>query len=172
MTEFAVVAAGPGDVGLLADLQNHCFVEPWGQDGVAKMLALSGAFATLARATLGRRRQAVGFSVCQVVMEQADLLTLGILPGLRRRGFGRLLLVDTLTRCRQLGATHLFLEVAEDNEPARQLYERSGFDVIGRRKGYYRDAAGAKVTALVLRRALGDQAPPLQPADPHLISRV
>ena len=47
----------------------------------------------------------------------------------------------------------VFLEVDEDNEPARRLYRRAGFREVARRKGYYQ-AAGQSTAALVLRRDL------------------
>jgi ribosomal-protein-alanine N-acetyltransferase len=48
----------------------------------------------------------------------------------------------------------VFLEVDEDNEPARRLYRRAGFREVGRRPGYYPQAGGNAATALVLRRDL------------------
>ena len=38
--------------------------------------------------------------------------------------------------------------------PALRLYQRAGFQEVGRREGYYRDPAGKAVAALVLRRDL------------------
>ena len=48
----------------------------------------------------------------------------------------------------------VFLEVEEDNTPARRLYQRSGFREVGRRPGYYRQDRDKAATALVLRRDL------------------
>ena len=31
----------------------------------------------------------------------------------------------------------VFLEVRESNDPAKRLYERAGFETVGRRTGYY-----------------------------------
>ena len=48
------------------------------------------------------------------------------------------------------GMRAVFLEVDEDNKPARKLYARAEFREVGRRPGYY---SGGK-SALVLRRDL------------------
>jgi ribosomal-protein-alanine N-acetyltransferase len=48
----------------------------------------------------------------------------------------------------------VFLEVEENNQPARQLYQRSGFTVAGRRERYYRQASGEQLNALLMRRDL------------------
>ena len=53
-----------------------------------------------------------------------------------------------------LGAPAVFLEVDEDNEPARRLYQRAGFREVGRRPGYYQQGRDHAATALVLRRDL------------------
>jgi ribosomal-protein-alanine N-acetyltransferase len=45
----------------------------------------------------------------------------------------------------------LLLEVRADNVPARNLYERGGFDVISVRRRYYRGG----IDALVMRRLIG-----------------
>ena len=50
------------------------------------------------------------------------------------------------------GLRAVFLEVDEDNAPARRLYARAGFREVGRRPGYY--PSGGSRAALVLRRDL------------------
>ncbi|HYS83865.1 MAG TPA: GNAT family N-acetyltransferase, partial [Bradyrhizobium sp.] len=52
------------------------------------------------------------------------------------------------------GVRKVFLEVEENNQPARRLYERGGFAVAGRRERYYREANGKQLNALLMRRDL------------------
>lgn len=154
MTRPAVVAAGPGDLERLSELQATCFLEPWGAKSLAKTLSLPGAFALLLRDTTAAGRISAGFAVVQMASDQADLLSFGIIPGQRRRGLGRRLLDGTLARAAAGGAGSMFLEVAEDNLAAIALYSGHGFEIIGRREGYYRDAAGRRVAAITMRRAI------------------
>jgi ribosomal-protein-alanine N-acetyltransferase len=58
-----------------------------------------------------------------------------------------------LRRLAGVGLRAVFLEVDEDNAPARRLYARAGFREVGRRPGYYPQGRAAKA-ALVLRRDL------------------
>ncbi|MBI1779240.1 MAG: GNAT family N-acetyltransferase [Proteobacteria bacterium] len=152
VTDPAIVAAIQSDTATLAWLQGQCFDDPWGRVGFGRMLSLPGAFALICRTTLQRGRVSVGFAVCQVVGEQAELLTLGVLPERRREGHARRLLAESCARARQRGAGHMFLEVAEDNLPGQVLYKSFGFVVVGRRPGYYRDQMGRRVAALTMRR--------------------
>jgi ribosomal-protein-alanine N-acetyltransferase len=53
-----------------------------------------------------------------------------------------------------LGTHTVFLEVDEDNSPARRLYARRQFHQVGERKGYYPRGQGGPTAALILRRDL------------------
>lgn len=66
-----------------------------------------------------------------------QVMTVGTRPDAQGRGIGRLLLDALLRHARDLGAGDVLLEVRVDNEPALRLYERAGFERLGRRKGYY-----------------------------------
>ena len=66
---------------------------------------------------------------------------------------GATLLEGALELSRMAGAEAVFLEVAENNNPACQLYTRHGFIKIGRRPNYYRQKDAA-VAALVMRLEL------------------
>jgi hypothetical protein len=52
---------------------------------------------------------------------------MGVVPDLRRRGIGELLMRDVLDAARGLGLRRVTLEVLEQNEGARRLYDRIGF---------------------------------------------
>ena len=85
---------------------------------------------------------------------EAELLTLGAAPAARRRGAARALLAGFAAEARARGAEVAFLEVAEDNAPARALYHAAGWAQAGRRKAYARRPDGTRMDALVLRLPL------------------
>ncbi|MBM3545690.1 MAG: GNAT family N-acetyltransferase [Alphaproteobacteria bacterium] len=154
MTRSTVVLAGIEDVERLAEMQATCFDEPWGSASIAKTLSLPGAFAMVLRDTTPAGRISAGFAIVQVVTDQADLLTLGVVPGLRRRGYGKRLLAAALAEATKRGAKLVFLEVAENNLGGVALYRRAGFETMGRREGYYRDREGRRVAAVTMRREI------------------
>ena len=82
---------------------------------------------------------------------QAEVLTLATHPDAARRGLARALLLESIPL---LSAPVLFLEVAEGNAPAIALYRSLGFEVFGRRPGYYSTPTGRE-TALLMQRRLG-----------------
>ena len=79
---------------------------------------------------------------------------IAIAPARRGRGLSRRLLDLHLRRLAGIGMRRVFLEVDEDNMPARRLYARAGFRDVGRREAYYQERPGRSAAALVLRRDL------------------
>jgi ribosomal-protein-alanine N-acetyltransferase len=115
-------------------------------------MALPGVFGLLALA----QGVPVGFALGQVVLEEAELLTLGVLPEARRRGHGRRLLQAVCAGAARRGAGRITLEVAETNRDAQRLYRGAGFLAAGRRRKYYRSVGGNCADALILARPLED----------------
>ncbi|MGC4648503.1 GNAT family N-acetyltransferase, partial [Escherichia coli] len=72
----------------------------------------------------------------------------------RGRGLSRDLLRTHLGHLAGHGLKTVFLEVEENNRPARALYGRAGFRVVGRRERYYKDASGEQLNAVVMQRDL------------------
>lgn len=68
--------------------------------------------------------------------------TLGVMPSYRRHGIARAL----LRKCeRELGMPAVRLSVRASNQPAIQLYENAGYDVVDRWKKYYTGGEDALV---------------------------
>lgn len=95
-----------------------------------------------------------GFAILQVLPPEAELLTIAVDPAAQGRGVGTALLRAAMSRARLCGARTMWLDVAEDNAPARALYARAGFAETGRRPGYYARTRGKAVDALLLSRGL------------------
>lgn len=92
----------------------------------------------------------VAFRIISRVLDEAHLLNIGVAPEHRRRGIARHLMEQAMTDCAADGAANLYLEVRAGNRPARALYEHLGFQVIGRRKGYYPAVEGREDAMLMM----------------------
>lgn len=125
----------------LAALHAEAFAAPWGAAAFETLLASPGVFALM---------EEDGLILCRVVADEAEILTLAVRPAARRRGLGARLTREAAAAATALGATRLFLEVAEDNPAARALYARLGFAAAGRRRGYYPRSDGLAADALIL----------------------
>ncbi|OYX58283.1 MAG: ribosomal-protein-alanine acetyltransferase [Brevundimonas subvibrioides] len=125
----------------LADLHAAAFDAPWPAKAFADLLGQAGVFL---------EGEADGFVLIRTVADEAEILTLAVRPAARRKGLGARLLRAATVRAAAIGATRMFLEVAEDNAPARALYGALGFEAAGRRPRYYPRADGPAVDALLL----------------------
>ena len=142
--------AGPRDAAAIAKLHAASFHRGWSDGEIEQMLLERNTVAH--RAMVGRSLE--GFILSRLVAGEAEILSVAVAAARRGRGLARALLDLHLRRLAGLGARAVFLEVDEDNEPARRLYRRSGFREVGRRPGYYQQGRERPATALVLRRDL------------------
>lgn len=150
---LAIAEAGVEAAALLAALHRAGIGTAgpaWDEAGFAALLRHPGRRALIALAA----GAPVGLVLVGVAADEAEILTLAVLPQWRRQGAGRALVEAALGHAARQGATRLVLEVAVRNAPARALYAALGFAEIARRRAYY---AGGE-DALVLARPAGPAA--------------
>lgn len=94
-------------------------------------------FARLLGQPAGRR--IIGYAGFWFVVDEAHINTLAVHPHWRGRGVGERLLTALLSQALDLGAVEATLEVRAGNTIAQNLYHKYNFEVVGRRKHYYRD---------------------------------
>ncbi|MCL7462756.1 ribosomal protein S18-alanine N-acetyltransferase [Pseudomonas sp. NW5] len=99
--------------------------------------------------------QQVGHGVINLILDEAHLLNITIKPQSQGRGLGLRLLEHLMQRARARGGNECFLEVRASNQSAYRLYERFGFNEIGRRRDYY-PLAGGREDALIMACPLFD----------------
>ena len=95
----------------------------------------------------------MAFSVMSYAPGEAHLLNICVKPELQGRGIGARVLQQLIARAREKKADTLFLEVRISNRKARHLYEKAGFNEIGRRFDYY-PATDGREDALVFAKTL------------------
>ena len=145
-TAPALSEARTADAAAIAALHKASFQRGWGEEEVYSLLIDKNVIAH--RTMIGRVM--AGFILSRLAAGEAEILSIAIAPKQRGRGLSRPLLDLNLRRLAGLGTRTVFLEVDENNAPARALYRRAGFADVGRRKSYYQSGAHA----LVLRRDL------------------
>ena len=79
----------------------------------------------------------IGYGILSVGAGEAHILNVCVAPLHQGRGHGAYLLKRVLDLARWHHAERVFLEVRPSNQLAHAMYERAGFNEIGRRPGYY-----------------------------------
>ena len=138
------------DAARLAQLHGASFHRGWGEGEFETMLSERNTL--VHRLKLGRK--VIGFAVSRMAADEAEILSIAVDAAYRGRGLSRNLLLTHLGHLAGRGVRSIFLEVEENNAPARRLYEGTGFGIVGRRERYYKQADGEQLNALLMRRDL------------------
>lgn len=147
--EFAVRPAGVEALDDVMRVMNAAFDpvhgEAWSATQCAGALSMPGSILLVATADA----RVCGFALARTVLDETELLLLGVVPTRRGLGVGAMLvgaLIDTVKRS---AGRKLYLEVRANNS-ARAFYARLGFGEVGFRKNYYRGMSGLYTDAVTL----------------------
>lgn len=140
---IAIQSAGLAHAAVLAELHGRSFPpsEQWQTPAMQDLLALPGVQTGL----ILHEQQPAGFIMLRTVADEAEILTVCVVPPCRRAGLGQALLAWAIQYAKDHAATKLFLEVSSANVAAQTLYKQAGFAQVGHRKRYYPDGSDALV---------------------------
>ena len=129
----------------IAELEKLCFNDPWSENSIASELdnRLSSWLVAIVD------DKVVGYVGSQTVLGETDMMNIAIHPDYRKQGIATELISALIEALNERGSHSLMLEVRASNEPAKSLYLKMGFDVVGVRKNYYRNP---REDALILRK--------------------
>lgn len=140
------------DLATLVEIHGACFADGWSVEALEALLAAPASMAIIAEVD----HIVVGFALVRMAADEAEILTICLDPTWQRRKIGGKLLDSLISLLRDYRLAALFLEVAEDNIGAINLYLGRGFIKVGGRKSYYARWDGPHIDALVLKLALSD----------------
>lgn len=93
--------------------------------------------------------QLIGYVGMWNAADEGHICTLAVAPQWRGRGVGEALMLCALRQAAELGAEMVQLEYRVSNHAAGRLYQKLGFQIVGRRPGYYRDTGEDAVVAAI-----------------------
>ena len=143
------------DCDVLSEMHVAAFRRGWSEAEFEALLVQPGTLAFIAhyRNAFGRRNPA-GFILFRLIADEAEILSVAVVPECRRRGVGRQLLEEALRHLYREGASSIHLEVEDANQGAIALYRGMEFRESGRRAGYYAAGRESPAGALVMLRQL------------------
>ena len=113
-----------------AALAAACLHEGWTYEGFLSETRKPGGIVL----TVMEGETVCGFLTACVVLDEAELTSIGVLSECRRRGAAALLM-ETFLRLAE--GADVFLEVRQSNVPAIALYRKFGFVQTGIRRNFY-----------------------------------
>lgn len=150
------------DIPQVADIERESFPSMWPQTAYRRELTnkiarytvvtelcdeppvpVTGVWAALRRIVGGEPPRAsehlLGFIGIWLMAGEAHIVTVAVRQSHRRMGIGERLLVAAIEQAMEFGQEVVTLEVRASNDAARRLYEKYGFENVGRRVRYYTD---------------------------------
>ena len=134
------------DIPQIIEIMNRGYHQNWNSNYYKNSISDGNSFVYV----LSLNQEVVGFitgkkseNICDIYMIIVDIKY-------RRQGFANLLLSKTINVLSDLKITEFFLEVAETNNQAINLYQKNGFIAVNRRIGYYK-ISNENIDAIVYR---------------------
>lgn len=121
------------DAGILHNMENFCFSDPWSLDYVEKLIKNPSVRFLIAE----ENDVPVGYAGIIIICDECEILNVAVMPEHRRSGVARRLMEHIIGICRTSGVSSLFLEHRKSNTAAAALYESLGFTEYAVRRRYY-----------------------------------
>ena len=152
-TNICIVPMNADHLDQIERLERICFSRPWNR----RMLAeeLENQCAAFLVAEDSESGEVLGYAGLLVVADEGYITNVAVFPEYRRCGIAAKILEVYLNFAKANGLAFLTLEVRPTNTAAIALYQRYGFEEVGRRKNYY-DLP--KEDALILTRYFDKEA--------------
>jgi ribosomal-protein-alanine N-acetyltransferase len=136
-------------------IEQQSFRWPWGRLSFEGELSCRNACNLVVKSSEnGFKDRIIAYAFWRVAAEELHILKIAVAPAWREKRIGTRLTELCLKMGVEHGATSAYLEVRPTNEAAVALYQKLGFNEIGRRHNYYRDS---KEDALVMMKNLKEE---------------
>jgi [ribosomal protein S18]-alanine N-acetyltransferase len=124
------------DLDQIMEVEHASFTTPWSREAFYNEL-FNNKFAVYL--VLENDNRVIGYCGVWIVIDEAHVTNIAILPDYRGRKLGEAMLRQLMLVSMQKGARSMTLEVRVTNHVAQSLYRKLGFQNGGIRKNYYSD---------------------------------
>lgn len=132
--EYKLTAVTEAILPSIAAIEKCCFSSPISEEMLQYMLRSERQYLV---AAVDNRGSILGYAGMMTVLDEGYIENIAVHPDARRNGIGAALVQHLLDEGIRRELLFLTLEVRESNAPARALYEKYGFTIVGVRKNYY-----------------------------------
>ncbi|WP_137792232.1 ribosomal protein S18-alanine N-acetyltransferase [Bacillus sp. E(2018)] len=124
------------DIDDILGIEQASFAVPWSREAFYREI-VENQFAHYL--VIEDSFQPVGYCGIWLVMDEAHVTNIAILPSYRGRKLGEMLMREAIKLAKMHGAATMTLEARVSNHVAQNLYKKLGFEAGGIRKNYYSD---------------------------------
>ncbi len=124
------------DIDQILEVEHASFTTPWSREAFYNEI-YNNKFAVYL--VLEEDQKIVGYCGAWIVIDEAHVTNIAVLPAYRGKKLGEALLRKMISVAEEMGARSMTLEVRVTNYAAQSLYRKLGFQDGGIRKNYYSD---------------------------------
>jgi [ribosomal protein S18]-alanine N-acetyltransferase len=133
--EIEIAQMQDGDLPEVLAIERQSFVAPWSR----RLFEETLLFPFSVNLVLKREKKVIGYISLYVIRDEAQVHNVAIHPKWRRQGYASMLFSHVMEYLKPRKVSQYLLEVREGNREAINLYRKYGFEVIGKRRKYYRE---------------------------------
>ena len=130
------------DLGQVVAIEQKSFSDPWALSSFRDLFYHAEYTSALVLSeparNLARPERIIGYLVLWYLDGEIHIVNVAVHPEYRGRGWGERMIRVALLLGRRWACMRFLLEVRRSNEIARRLYEKLGFQLVAKRKAYYR----------------------------------
>ena len=139
MPSWSLEPLTPADLDEVLAIERASFATPWSRGAFLYEMRQNPAARCWVARGAPPAPSVLGYLCLWEIPPEIHITNVAVHPDWRRQGIAGGFLGAILEDARRRGITLVLLEVRPNNAEALALYERLGFQVVGRRKGYYFD---------------------------------
>lgn len=121
------------DLDAVTRIEQKCFSTPWSREAFINELANNLAYYQCAVVD----GDVVGYMGIWKICDEGHITNVAVLPEYRKKGIATALISKMIEVCKCSEMSSMTLEVRESNNDAIRVYEKFGFESMGKRPNYY-----------------------------------
>ena len=137
---FSVRDMEESDLHAIEEIENLCFVAPWGTEDIKREIR-DNPYATLL--VVEDNNHVVGFADFWITFDSATICQIAIHPIYQRNHLGSMLMEEILKDCNAKKVRNITLEVRKSNEKGIGFYKKYGFKTVLVKEKYYSNGEDA-----------------------------
>ena len=131
-----LLPAKESDIEYILDIEKVSFTRAWTRQLFIDELSCNTGFNYVAKSA-NQNRLIIGYHFFRLIGDEMQILKIAVSPLWRSCKIASQILEKSIALALKKGALSAFLEVRPSNTSALLLYRKMGFQIIGKRPGYY-----------------------------------
>ena len=131
--DYKIDYATSADCIFISQLENENFSSPWSLSQIESEILRADCYFFVARCG----SEVIGYISGQLILDEFYISNIAVSSLYRKLGVASALINRLLSTLTEINCVFATLEVRYSNLPARSLYEKLGFELLGKRKSFY-----------------------------------